>query len=445
MVDETGEIAEATKISYAYGNNTWRDLLTSYNGQAITYDAQGNPLTYLGHTLEWEKGRQLKKFDNIEYTYNANGIRTSKKVNGVLHTYTLDGTKILRETWDGNSLVPLYDNEDGVCGILYNNVPYYFIKNLQGDVIAIVDKDAQTVARYSYDAWGVCSVAQDSVGIATINPFRYRGYYFDEEIELYYLQSRYYDASVGRFVNGDEVVFATILADCALANNTFTYAYNNPILNFDSNGYSTTVAYTVSSALYAKMVAMSAAATSLMASIKAFVTMIWNIFVVVGLLLIVIAAIVYICKKISTIYDTVVNSVKTGQNDYKNKYKNKICVYVLARKKKNVNSIFYVGRTNNTVARYNKHKKTKGSFYMFVVYTCTSLAQSRVVEQCVLAGCLTGKFTSIIFGQSPSNKINGISKKNAKSAVSKLGQETKDTLSLLGCTAESDWLLLMGY
>jgi hypothetical protein len=59
-------------------------------------------------------------------------MRTSKKVNGVLHTYTLDGTKILREVWDGNTLVPLYDNEDGVCGILYNNVPFYFIKNLQG-------------------------------------------------------------------------------------------------------------------------------------------------------------------------------------------------------------------------------------------------------------------------------------------------------------------------
>ena len=89
-----------------------------------------------------------------------------------------------------------YDNEDSVCGILYNNVPYYFIKNLQGDIIAIVDKDAQTVARYSYDAWGAVTSAvtytelTNGVNIATINPFRYRGYYYDEEIGLYYLQSR---------------------------------------------------------------------------------------------------------------------------------------------------------------------------------------------------------------------------------------------------------------
>ena len=143
--------------------------------------------------------------------------------------YTLDGTKILRETWGDNAIVPLYDNEDGVCGILYNNVPYYFIKNLQGDVIAIVDKDAQTVARYSYDAWGVCTVTQDSVGIATINPFRYRGYYYDEEIGLYYLQSRYYDETVGRFMSADTPEIILIQLGNSLGTDSFTYCYNNSV------------------------------------------------------------------------------------------------------------------------------------------------------------------------------------------------------------------------
>ena len=246
VVDEAGEIAEATKISYVYGNDTWKDLLTSYNGQSITYDAQGNPTSYLGHTLTWEKGRQLKKFVKsdgtvIDYTYNANGIRTSKKVNGVKHEYTLDGTKILRETWNGNTLVHLYDNEGGVCGILYNNVPYYFIKNLQGDVIAIVNKDAQTVARYSYDAWGAVTNAvtytelTDGVDIATINPFRYRGYYYDEEIGLYYLQSRYYNPSTGRFINGDTLLSCDI-DKRSLATNAFVYSTNNPINESDYAG-----------------------------------------------------------------------------------------------------------------------------------------------------------------------------------------------------------------
>ena len=181
--DNYGNILLKNGKQYCY-DETWHDLLTCYDGQSIVYDSQGNPTSYLGHTLTWEKGRQLKKFDNIEYTYNANGIRTSKTVGDATHTYTLDGTKILRETWGENSLIPLYDNEDSVCGIIYNETPYYFLKNLQGDVIAIVDKDAAPVARYAYDAWGVCTVTQDSVGIANINPFRYRSYYFDEETAL---------------------------------------------------------------------------------------------------------------------------------------------------------------------------------------------------------------------------------------------------------------------
>ena len=232
--DNYGNIVKKNGKAYTYGDTTWKDLLTGFDGKTITYDAQGNPTSYLGHTLTWEKGRQLKKFDNIEYTYNANGIRTSKKVNGVLHTYTLDGTKILREAWGNNTLIPLYDNEDNVCGILYNDTPYYFVKNLQGDVISIVNKDAQTVARYSYDAWGVCTVTQNSAGIATINPFRYRGYYYDEEIGLYYLQSRYYDASVGRFINSDSRLGINL---GIWAHALYCYCGNAPVFRVDASGY----------------------------------------------------------------------------------------------------------------------------------------------------------------------------------------------------------------
>ena len=185
----------------------------------------------------------MKSYDSNTYTYNANGIRTSKTVGGVKHEYTLDGTKILRETWGSNTLVPLYDNEDSVCGILYNNVTYYFIKNLQGDVIAIVDKDAETVARYSYDAWGAVTSEvtytdlTKGVDIATINPFRYRGYYYDVEIDLYYLQSRYYDASVGRFVNEDDTDCLSYFVNNTTSENLYTMCGNNPIMGIDSNGY----------------------------------------------------------------------------------------------------------------------------------------------------------------------------------------------------------------
>ena len=161
-------------------------------------------------------------------------------------TYMLDGTKILRETWnttdsDGiestNVLIPLYDNEDSVCGILYNGTPYYFLKNLQGDVIAITDQEGTTVARYSYDAWGVCTIAEDTSdsNIAAINPFRYRGYYYDAEIGMYYLQSRYYDPNMGRFINVDSTAFLGVDGS-SLGYNLFAYCSNNSIQRSDFMG-----------------------------------------------------------------------------------------------------------------------------------------------------------------------------------------------------------------
>ena len=237
VVDENGEIAESTKICYTYGDNIWKDLLTSFDGKPITYDAQGNPLSYLGHNLTWEKGHQLKKFDNNTYTYNANGMRTSKNVNGVSHTYLVEGPKILCEKWKNNVLIPLYDNEDVVCGIIYNNVPYYFHKNLQNDIIAIVDKTGKTIASYTYDAWGACTSAVGENEIVYVNPFRYRGYYCDTETGYYYLQTRYYDPTVGRFLNSDDIKYLGT-TDCSVGFNLFSYCDNNPVNRSDVNGHS---------------------------------------------------------------------------------------------------------------------------------------------------------------------------------------------------------------
>ena len=134
------------------------------------------------------------------------------------------------------SLVPLYDNEDSVCGILYNNTPYYFVKNLQGDVIAIVDKDAQTVAKYSYDAWGVPEIKLDSSDcqIATVNPFCYRDYYYDKEIGLYYVCSRYYNPENGRFISTDKFMGAN---DDHSSYALYTYCGNCPVDRYDRAGF----------------------------------------------------------------------------------------------------------------------------------------------------------------------------------------------------------------
>lgn len=186
----------------------------------------------------------------ISYTYNANGIRTSKTIDGIRHDFVLDDSNILRETWGNNTLIPLYDNEDTVCGIIYNNEPFYFHKNLQGDIIAIVDKTANIIAKYTYDAWGKnveitdvngVDLSDDTSNIANINPYRYRGYYFDQEVGLYYLQSRYYNPVVGRFVNSDifEMISLSVISRSIHDTNLFLYCSNAPINDKDVTGYMT--------------------------------------------------------------------------------------------------------------------------------------------------------------------------------------------------------------
>ncbi len=235
--DNYGNILSKNGATYSY-DGTWKDLLTGIGTQTITYDAQGNPTSYLGHILTWEKGRQLKSFDSNAYTYNTKGIRTGKTVNGVKHTYTLEGTKILREAWGNNTLIPLYDNVDNVCGIIYNDEPFYFLKNLQGDVIAVTDKNGVAAAKYSYDAWGVCTIISDisDCGIAQINPYRYRSYYYDSEIGMYYLQSRYYDPAVGRFINADEASIISLFPTKSCING-YSHCFNSPIKFSDYSGY----------------------------------------------------------------------------------------------------------------------------------------------------------------------------------------------------------------
>ena len=238
MLYNYGNILSKNGKAYTYGDGVWKDLLTAYDGQTISCDAQGNPTSYLGHTLTWEKGRQLKSFDGSVYVYDTNDIRVSKTINGVIHHYILDGITILRESWDNNILIPLYDNECCVCGVTYNNEPYYFIKNLQGDVVAITNVQGEVEVRYTYDAWGKPEIKFDASDckIGTINPYRYRCYYYDEESGLYYLQCRYYDPNTARFISSDEGLTITVLKNI-LNQNIFIYCHNNPINEVDYFGY----------------------------------------------------------------------------------------------------------------------------------------------------------------------------------------------------------------
>ena len=155
-------------------------------------------------SFTWVNGRQLSALQkgdlNVSYSYNSDGLRVSKVVNGVKTEYVWDGSSLIGQKTGNNVLVYLYA-ADGLAGFQYNGVNYYYLKNGQGDVVAILDASGNIVAKYAYDAWGKLLSVTDAAGndksadasfIGNINPIRYRSYYYDTETGLYYLQSRYY-------------------------------------------------------------------------------------------------------------------------------------------------------------------------------------------------------------------------------------------------------------
>ena len=199
-------------------------------------------------------GRNLSAFQYADgscnaYLYNADGIRTSKyyydadgNVTGTIK-YTLDGNKIVAESRNGTNLYYLYDDTGAIMGISYGYDTYTFAKNIQGDVIGIYS-GGTLVAKYEYNAYGqILSITNASgtdisniaTHIANLNPFRYRGYYYDTETGFYYLQSRYYDPVVGRFLNSDVAIGAN---GGIISYNLFAYCNNNPIRYADYTGCS---------------------------------------------------------------------------------------------------------------------------------------------------------------------------------------------------------------
>ena len=242
-------------ISYTYGDATtdgtpaWKDLLTSYNGTAITYDAIGNPLNWGTSitNMTWNNGRRLTSLKNgasvIQYGYDESGLRT-RKYTGTYTVYDRDASgNLVHETRNNgtNHLYYYYDANGSIGSISYNGTRYAFRKNLQGDVIAILDTNSNVVARYTYDAWGKILSITDGNGnintastfIGNINPIRYRGYYYDTETGWYYLNSRYYDPQVRRMLNCDYILNIHQGLNGA---NAFVYCGNDPINRCDPNG-----------------------------------------------------------------------------------------------------------------------------------------------------------------------------------------------------------------
>nr|WP_306286977.1 RHS repeat-associated core domain-containing protein [Neglectibacter timonensis] len=248
-----------TGSTYTYGNSSWGDLLTAFKGQGIAYEGQtysaasntvsgtavsGNPVSYYNGTrwaMDWKNGTQLSTASasgkNVSYIYDKDGLRTSKTVNGVTYEYAYAGGKLMWQGWSGNEIYFFYDNAGAPVALYYfpanggERITGYYMTNQQGDIVRIENQYGTVIASYAYDAWGKPVSAAGS--IADINPLRYRGYYYDTDTGFYYLQSRYYDPVVSRFISADS--FAST-GQGILGYNMFAYCNNDPVNYSDPSG-----------------------------------------------------------------------------------------------------------------------------------------------------------------------------------------------------------------
>ncbi len=261
----------ATEKVYTY-DSTNPDRLTKCGSTSISYNSMGCPTTCNGYTATWTRGKLSKLSKGLKtegthaynYTYNAFGQRiginyvytagtaSSSIVMGMLtgynHTFRYDQSgRLICESktseyyGEGSStekIVYLYD-ETGIIGMVHTTesgttTTYYFQRNLLGDVIGIYTTSGTKVGGYAYDAWGNCTITLNTNGIATRNPIRYRGYYYDEDAKLYYLNARYYNPEWRRFISPDDTAYLDPGSVNGL--NLYCYCGNDPVNYADPSG-----------------------------------------------------------------------------------------------------------------------------------------------------------------------------------------------------------------
>ncbi len=243
----------ANFATFGYTDDSWGDLLTNYKGTTSYYDAMGNPTAFSDYKFTWKNGRELAtvidRNNNVQtasYEYNSSGMRISKTTSDGTAYYAYDeSNNLIFEKHNDYSMVFHYDGNGVRTHFDYKSAAidasFYYRYNAQGDVIALLDSTGAIIAEYDYTAYGrqIKRSGMISSAVGDRNPFRYRGYYYDDETGLYYLQSRYYDAYVGRFISADKVM--GVNNDMATYN-LFAYCGNNPITFIDRTGESAAVA-----------------------------------------------------------------------------------------------------------------------------------------------------------------------------------------------------------
>lgn len=232
--------AEAIRTETGTYDPVWKDQLLNWNGITMTYDAIGNMLTKGNTAYTWTQGRKLAGVENgrsIQYFYDHTGARVKKIVDGVETEYHMAGDLLVSETTNNRTIWYRYDSNANLISMTIAGKIYVCMRNAQNDVTELIDRDGNVVVKYTYDSWGnvlkIEGSLADTVGVQ--NPFRYRGYYFDQETGMYYLKNRYYDPRLRRFICADSLKALKAGEDFG-GKNLYVYCNGNPVAMLDDEG-----------------------------------------------------------------------------------------------------------------------------------------------------------------------------------------------------------------
>ncbi len=287
LIEETNNIVNDFNRTYSYSSNGRMEYFgnkyLSYNdnGQlesidtiTLTYDKYGNRLTKGNDIYAYERGKLLSTLTinniSITFKYDYLGRRYQKEYGNANQTkYYYHNNKLVSEVRsNGTKLVFLYDGNEIIgfcrCSLLGEQI-FYYIKNPFGLIVGIANSQNTIVAKYVYDAWGnhvVYNVSDQIITssnaheIGIINPIRYKGYYYDQETGLYYLQSRYYDSTIGQFISPDDYSYLDIHSVSGY--HLHIYCNNNPVMYRDPNGHFSFVAFLITVGIIAISAAIDA-------------------------------------------------------------------------------------------------------------------------------------------------------------------------------------------
>lgn len=264
LCDDNGNITNIGEKKFVY-DSTIKDRLISFNNKPISYNDTNplNPTSYDGKTFTWV-GRRLKQIRGnltVDFEYNEQGLRIKKQTPVEEFNYFYDGDLLITLINNQYRLDFLYDENKQLYGFIYNReTTYFYIRDILQNIIGIIDINGNLVVKYDYTAFGICTILSDSTidHIGTVNPFRYKGYYYDVETNMYYCKSRYYVPEWGRWLSGDNVRY--LQPDSLTGMNLFMYCGNDHVNMIDPSGNSAILACLVSMALSGLITGLSAMA-----------------------------------------------------------------------------------------------------------------------------------------------------------------------------------------